>query len=107
MREVRVRRRPSTRPPLLCWPCCLLWVSSPECSFARWARPVARLRGAYRSLSVRGSDGVPDGVIRCHRGSRVGVPGGVPLDDFTVDDAGRTVTCPDGLTRPITDSPGV
>ena len=31
-----------------------------------------------------------------------GVPGGFNLDDFTVDEQARTVTCPAGTTRPIT-----
>ncbi len=30
------------------------------------------------------------------------VPGGFTIDDFTLDAAGRTVTCPNGLTRPLT-----
>ncbi len=30
------------------------------------------------------------------------VEGGFTLDDFTVDEAARTVTCPAGITRPIT-----
>jgi Transposase domain (DUF772)/Transposase DDE domain len=30
------------------------------------------------------------------------VEGGFTLDDFTVDEAARTVTCPAGLTRPVT-----
>ena len=29
------------------------------------------------------------------------IPGGFTIDDFTVDHAGRTATCPSGLTRPI------
>jgi hypothetical protein len=33
---------------------------------------------------------------------RPAVPGGFTLDDFTVDAAGGTVTCPAGVTRPIT-----
>jgi hypothetical protein len=32
---------------------------------------------------------------------RPAVPGGFTLDDFTVDEAARTVTCPHGITRPI------
>lgn len=32
---------------------------------------------------------------------RPAVPGGFTADDFTVDHASRTVTCPNGLTRPI------
>jgi hypothetical protein len=32
---------------------------------------------------------------------RPAVEGGFTLDDFTVDEASRTVTCPAGLTRPI------
>jgi hypothetical protein len=35
-------------------------------------------------------------------GLRRSVPGGFTLDDFTVDEAAGTVTCPNGLTRPIT-----
>jgi len=35
---------------------------------------------------------------------RAVVPGGFTLDDFTVDAAAQTVTCPNGLTRPITAS---
>src|SRR6202041_1861043 len=30
------------------------------------------------------------------------VEGGFTLDDFTVDEAAATVTCPAGLTRPLT-----
>lgn len=30
------------------------------------------------------------------------VPGGFTIDDFTIDEANRTVTCPAGATRPIT-----
>ncbi|HET9871011.1 MAG TPA: IS1182 family transposase [Propionibacteriaceae bacterium] len=30
------------------------------------------------------------------------VPGGLTIDDFTVDEQAGTVTCPNGLTRPIT-----
>lgn len=30
------------------------------------------------------------------------VPGGFTIDDFTVDNIGRTVTCPAGISRPIT-----
>lgn len=30
------------------------------------------------------------------------VPGGFTIDDFTIDEAGRAVTCPAGTTRPIT-----
>jgi hypothetical protein len=33
---------------------------------------------------------------------RPAVPGGFTLDDFQVDEAARTVTCPNGLIRPIT-----
>jgi hypothetical protein len=33
---------------------------------------------------------------------RPAVPGGFTVDDFTVDEAAGTVTCPNGLTRPIT-----
>lgn len=33
---------------------------------------------------------------------RLPVPGGFTIDDFTLDAAGRTVTCPNGLTRPLT-----
>jgi hypothetical protein len=33
---------------------------------------------------------------------RPGVPGGFDLDDFTVDEAAGTVTCPNRVTRPIT-----
>ena len=33
---------------------------------------------------------------------RPAVDGGFTLDDFTVDEAAGTVTCPNGLTRPIT-----
>lgn len=33
---------------------------------------------------------------------RPAVPGGFTLGDFTVDDQAATVTCPNGLTRPIT-----
>ena len=29
-------------------------------------------------------------------------PGGFTIDDFTVDEPSRTVTCPNGVTRPIT-----
>jgi hypothetical protein len=29
------------------------------------------------------------------------IPGGFTVDDFTVDHANRTATCPNGLTRPI------
>lgn len=32
---------------------------------------------------------------------RPAVPGGFTLDDFTVDESAGTVTCPNGLTRPI------
>jgi hypothetical protein len=32
---------------------------------------------------------------------RPAVPGGFTLDDFTVDEAAATVTCPHGITRPI------
>jgi hypothetical protein len=32
------------------------------------------------------------------------VPGGFTIDDFTVDEGNQTVTCPAGLSRPI--SPG-
>jgi hypothetical protein len=32
---------------------------------------------------------------------RPAVPGGFTLDDFTVDEAAGTVTCPNGVTRPI------
>ena len=32
---------------------------------------------------------------------RPAVPGGFTLDDFTVDEAAGTATCPNGLTRPI------
>jgi hypothetical protein len=35
------------------------------------------------------------------------VPGGFDLDDFTVDEAAGTVTCPHGSTRPITRSRAV
>jgi transposase len=35
---------------------------------------------------------------------RPAVAGGFTLDDFTVDEATGTVTCPNGLTRPITPS---
>ncbi len=35
------------------------------------------------------------------------VEGGFTLDDFTVDEAAGTVTCPNGLTRPITRSRSV
>ena len=31
-------------------------------------------------------------------------PGGFTIDDFTVDEAAGTVTCPTGLTRPISRS---
>jgi IS5 family transposase len=30
------------------------------------------------------------------------VPGGFTIDDFTINDDGTTLTCPNGLTRPIT-----
>jgi hypothetical protein len=33
---------------------------------------------------------------------RPAVPGGFTLDDFQVDEAAKTVTCPNGLIRPIT-----
>ncbi len=33
---------------------------------------------------------------------RPAVPGGFTLDDFTINDADSTVTCPNGLTRPVT-----
>jgi len=33
---------------------------------------------------------------------RPAIPGGFTLDDFTVDEAAGTVTCPHGITRPIT-----
>ena len=33
---------------------------------------------------------------------RPAVPGGFTLDDFTIDEAAGTATCPHGLTRPIT-----
>jgi hypothetical protein len=33
---------------------------------------------------------------------RPAVPGGYTLDDFTVDERAGTVTCPNGVTRPIT-----
>jgi hypothetical protein len=33
---------------------------------------------------------------------RPAVPGGFTLDDFTVDEAAGTATCPHGITRPIT-----
>lgn len=32
---------------------------------------------------------------------RPAVPGGFTVDDFTVDEGSRTVTCPSGVTRPI------
>jgi hypothetical protein len=32
---------------------------------------------------------------------RPAVPGGLTLDDFTVDEAAGTATCPNGVTRPI------
>ena len=35
---------------------------------------------------------------------RPAVPGGFTLDDFTVDFQAGTVTCPNGLTRPVTPS---
>ena len=35
------------------------------------------------------------------------VPGGFTLDDFTVSEQDRTVTCPSGITRPITPSRNV
>src|SRR4051812_8924820 len=35
---------------------------------------------------------------------RSAVPGGFTLDDFAVDAGARTVTCPNGVTRPITAS---
>jgi hypothetical protein len=35
------------------------------------------------------------------------VPGGFDLDDFTVDETHRTVTCPAGTTRPLTPSRSV
>jgi hypothetical protein len=35
------------------------------------------------------------------------VAGGFTIDDFTVDEAAATVTCPNGLTRPITPSRNV
>jgi IS5 family transposase len=38
---------------------------------------------------------------------RPAVEGGFTLDDFTVNDPGDTVTCPNGLTRPITASGSV
>ena len=38
------------------------------------------------------------------RGRRATVPGGFTVDDFTVDHDARTVTCPAGLTRPISRS---
>jgi hypothetical protein len=33
---------------------------------------------------------------------RPAVPGGYTVDDFTVDEQAGTVTCPAGVTRPIT-----
>ncbi len=33
--------------------------------------------------------------------ARAAVPGGFTVDDFTVDHAARTATCPNGITRPI------
>ena len=38
---------------------------------------------------------------------RPAVPGGFTLDDFTIDHDAGTVTCPNGLTRPITASRAV
>ena len=34
--------------------------------------------------------------------AQAGRPGGFTLDDFTIDEQAGTVTCPNGLTRPIT-----
>jgi IS5 family transposase len=33
---------------------------------------------------------------------RPAIPGGFTLDDFTIDDTSHAVTCPNGITRPIT-----
>jgi IS5 family transposase len=57
---------------------------------------------AYGSGEARAAycDGGHDTVIKPGP-LRPAVPGGFTLDDFTVDEQGGTVTCPAGVTRPM------
>src|SRR5450755_1035601 len=57
---------------------------------------------AYGSGQARAdyADGGHDTVIKPGP-LRPAVPGGFTIDDFTVDEEQRTVTCPNGVTRPM------
>jgi len=82
--------------------------AGPDAAGPQGARPAkARLEvygdSAYGSGEARAAcrDAGHDTVIKPGP-LRPAVPGGFTLDDFTIDEQAGTVTCPAGLTRPMT-----
>jgi hypothetical protein len=82
--------------------------TAPDADGPQGSRPAqARLEfycdSAYGSGEARAAyrDAGHDTVIKPGP-LRPAVPGGFTLDDFTIDEQAGTVTCPAGLTRPVT-----
>ena len=88
--------RPTATPPSgsTCWP------TRPRGPVQVLGRFRLRHRRALAELAQAGHRAV---IKPCPL--RPAVPGGFTLDDFTVDAAAGTATCPNGFTRPITPQP--